>query len=82
MTAVHLFTLFAVQLSGVPKSSKFFIDSHSALEYLLSGDGKQAVVDIHVEGITEYLNTLPCWRYANSSSLLNNPIAKVIARNF
>ena len=33
----------------------FFMDSHSDLEYLQSRAGKQAIVDTHVEGITEYL---------------------------
>ena len=36
-------------------SENFFMDSHSDLEYLQSRAGKQAVVDIHVEGIVEYL---------------------------
>jgi hypothetical protein len=31
------------------------MDSHSDLEYLQSKDGKQAVVDTHVEGIMEWL---------------------------
>ena len=36
-------------------SENFFMDSHSDLEYLQSRAGKQAIVDTHVEGITEYL---------------------------
>ena len=36
-------------------TENFFMDSHSDLEYLQSRAGKQAVVDIHVEGIVEYL---------------------------
>lgn len=36
-------------------TENFFMDSHSDLEYLQSRAGKQAVVDTHVEGITEYL---------------------------
>ena len=37
-------------------TENFFMDSHSDLEYLQSRAGKQAVVDIHVEGIVDYLN--------------------------
>ena len=36
-------------------TENFFMDSHSDLEYLLSRTGKQAIVDTHVEAITEYL---------------------------
>ena len=36
-------------------TENFFMDNHSDLEYLQSRDGKQAVVDIHVEGIVECL---------------------------
>ena len=36
-------------------SENFFMDSHSDLEYLQSRAGKQAIIDTHVEGITEYL---------------------------
>ena len=39
-------------------TENFFMDSRSDLEYLQSRVGKQAVVDTHVEGITEYLETL------------------------
>ena len=38
-------------------SENFFVDSHSDLEYLQSKAGKQAVVDTHVEGIVDYLNS-------------------------
>ena len=37
-------------------SENFFMDNKSDLEYLQSRVGKQAIVDTHVEGITEYLN--------------------------
>ena len=37
---------------------KLFMDSRSDLEYLQSRAGKQAVVDTHVEGIIDYLNTI------------------------
>ena len=36
-------------------TENFFMDNHSDLEYLQSRVGKQAIVDTHVEGITEYL---------------------------
>ena len=39
-------------------SENFFMDSHSDLEYLQSRAGKQAIIDTHVEGITEYLSSL------------------------
>ena len=38
-------------------TENFFMDSRSDLEYLQSRAGKQAVVDTHVEGIVEYLET-------------------------
>ena len=38
-------------------TENFFMDSHSDLEYLQSKAGKQAVVDTHVEGIVEYLES-------------------------
>ena len=34
------------------------MDSRSNLEYLQSRVGKQAVVDTHVEGIIEYIESL------------------------
>ena len=39
-------------------TENFFMDNHSDLEYLQSRTGKQAIVDTHVEGITEYLSSL------------------------
>ena len=36
-------------------TENFFMDNHSDLEYLQSLAGKQAIVDTHVEAITEYL---------------------------
>ena len=39
-------------------TENFFMDSHSDLEYLQSRTGKKAIVDTHVEGITEYLSSL------------------------
>ena len=38
-------------------TENFFMDSHSDLEYIQSKAGKQAVVDTHVEGIVEYLES-------------------------
>ena len=39
-------------------TENFFMDSRSDLEYLQSRAGKQAVVDTHVEGIIEYIESL------------------------
>ena len=39
-------------------TENFFMDNHSDLEYLQSRSGKQAIVDTHVEAITEYLSSL------------------------
>ena len=36
-------------------TENFFMDNHSDLEYLQSRTGKQAIIDTHVEAITEYL---------------------------
>ena len=36
-------------------TENFFMDNHSDLEYLQSRAGKQAIIDTHVEAITEYL---------------------------
>ena len=38
-------------------TENFFMDNHSDLEYLQSRAGKQAVVDTHVEGIIEYIES-------------------------
>lgn len=37
-------------------TENFFMDSRDDLEYLQSRDGKQAVVDTHVEGITKFIS--------------------------
>ena len=39
-------------------SENFFMDNKSDLEYLQSRAGKQAIIDTHVEGIIEYLNSI------------------------
>ena len=39
-------------------TENFFMDNHSDLEYLQSRAGKQAVVETHVEGIVEWLESL------------------------
>ena len=39
-------------------TENFFMDSRSDLEYLQSRAGEQAVVDTHVEGITDYMSFL------------------------
>ena len=35
-----------------------FMDSRESLDYISSRAGKEAIVDLHVEGITEYLASL------------------------
>ena len=39
-------------------SENYYMDNKSDLEYLQSRVGKQAIIDTHVEGITEYLNLI------------------------
>ena len=39
-------------------TENFFMDNPQDLEYLQSRAGKQAIIDSHVEGITEYLSSL------------------------
>ena len=36
-------------------TENFFMDNHSDLKYLQSRAGKQAIIDTHVEAVTEYL---------------------------
>ena len=42
--------------AGLPEN--FFMDNPQDLEYLQSRAGKQAIIDTHVEAITEYLSSL------------------------
>ena len=39
-------------------TENFFMDNPQDLDYLQTRSGKQAIVDTHVEGITEYLSSL------------------------
>ena len=39
-------------------TENFFMDNPQDLDYLQSRAGKQAIIDTHVEGITEYLSSL------------------------
>ena len=50
------FSLLSDTLCPAVLTENFFMDSQSDLEYLLSRAGKQAIIDTHVEGITEYLH--------------------------
>ena len=50
------FYILSHSLCPAVLTENFFMDSRSDLEYLQSRAGKQAVVDTHVEGITEYLH--------------------------
>ena len=51
------FSLLSNTLCPAVLTENFFMDSRSDLEYLQSRAGKQAVVDTHVEGITEYIES-------------------------
>ena len=52
------FSLLSNTLCPAVLTENFFMDSRSDLEYIRSRVGKQAVVDTHVEGIIEYLESL------------------------
>ena len=39
-------------------TENFFMDNPQDLDYIQSRAGKQAIIDTHVEGITEYLSSL------------------------
>ena len=52
------FSLLSNTLCPAVLTENFFMDSRSDLEYLQSRVGKQAVVDTHVEGIIEYIESL------------------------
>ena len=41
-------------------TESFYMDNRSDLEFLQSRAGKRAVIDTHVEGITEYLESTSC----------------------
>ena len=51
------FYLLRKSLCVAVLTENFFMDNHSDLEYLQSRAGKQAIIDTHVEGITEYIET-------------------------
>ena len=51
------FSLLSNTLCPAVLTENFFMDSRSNLEYLKSRTGKQAVVDTHVEGIIEYIES-------------------------
>ena len=50
------FYILSHSLCPAVLTENFFMDSQSDLEYLRSRAGKQAIIDTHVEGITEYLH--------------------------
>ncbi len=52
------FSLLSNTLCPAVLTENFFMDSRSDLEYLQSRVSKQAVVDTHVEGIIEYIESL------------------------
>lgn len=39
-------------------TENLFQDNREDVEYLLSDEGKQAIIDLHVQGITDYINKL------------------------
>ena len=50
------FSLLSDTLCPAVLTENFFMDSRSDLGYLQSRTGKQAIIDTHIEGITEYLH--------------------------
>lgn len=38
-------------------TENLFMDNYEDCDFLLSPEGQQALVDLHVDGITNYLNT-------------------------
>ena len=50
------FSLLSNTLCPAVLTENFFMDSRSDLGYLQSRTGKQAIIDTHIEGITEYLH--------------------------
>ena len=52
------FYLLRKTLCPAVLTENFFMDSHPDLEYLQSRAGKQAIIDTHVEGLIEYLESL------------------------
>ena len=51
------FSLLSNTLCPAVLTENFFMDSRSDFEYLRSRTGKQAVVDTHIEGIIEYIES-------------------------
>lgn len=49
---------YVIKHSNCPSvlTENFFMDSKKDLEYLLSDEGKQNIIDIHVQGILNYIN--------------------------
>ena len=54
------FYLLRKTLCPAVVTESFYMDNRSDLEFLQSRAGKQAVIDTHVEGITEYLESVSC----------------------
>jgi N-acetylmuramoyl-L-alanine amidase len=50
------FTILAKTLCPAVLTENFFMDNHEDVDYLLSEEGKQAVIKCHVEGIKKYIN--------------------------
>lgn len=54
------FYLLRKTLCPAVVTESFYMDNRSDLEFLQSRAGKRAVIDTHVEGITEYLESESC----------------------
>ena len=39
-------------------TENLFMDNHADCDFLLSPEGQQTLIDLHVDGITTYLSTL------------------------
>ena len=52
------FYILRKTLAPAVLSENLFMDAKSDYEFLLTDEGRKAIVDLHVEGIVNYLNTL------------------------
>lgn len=50
------FTILSKTLCPAVLTENFFMDNKDDMDYLLSDDGKEAIVRCHVEGIKKYIN--------------------------
>ena len=52
------FYILRKTLAPAVLSENLFMDAKTDYEFLLTDEGRKAIVDLHVEGIINYLNTL------------------------